>query len=104
MEFAVGAESVVIRPSTGLRRGDALSTTTFNLAAEPLPRAAKTRDFDGFTVSGQEVRVTAYADDLAVVSTAPSYVLGPYGQSPWSRVYPWEVCRPFTEKCYGNGD
>ena len=46
-------ESVVIRPSTGVRQGDALSTTIFNLAAEPLLRAAKTRDFDGFTVFGQ---------------------------------------------------
>ena len=69
-------ESVVIRPSTGVRQGDALSTTIFNLAAEPLLRAAKTRDFDGFTVFGQEVRVTAYADDLAVVSTSPSALQG----------------------------
>ena len=80
MEFAVGAESVVIRPSTGVRQGDALSTTIFNLAAEPLLRAAKTRDFDGFTVFGQEVRVTAYADDLAVVSTSPSALQGVLGR------------------------
>ena len=72
MEFAVGAESVVIRPSTGVRQGDALSTTIFNLAAEPLLRVSKTRDLNGFTVFGQEVKVTAYADDLAVISTSPS--------------------------------
>ena len=76
MEFAVGQESVNIRPSTGVRQGDALSTTIFNLAAEPLLRAAKTNDFQGFNIFGCEVRVTAYADDLAVISTSPQELQG----------------------------
>ena len=50
-------------------QGNALSTTIFNLAAEPLPRAAKTRDFLCFETFGHELKVTAYADDLAVIPT-----------------------------------
>ena len=76
MEFAVGQESVEIRPSTGVGQGDALSTTIFNLAAEPLLRAAKTNDFQGFNIFGCEVKVTAYADDLAVISTSPQELQG----------------------------
>ena len=44
MEFAVSEESVEIRPSTGVSQGEALSTIIFNLAAEPLLRADKSRD------------------------------------------------------------
>ena len=76
MEFAVGVESVEIHPSSGVRQGDALSTTIFNLAAEPHLRAAKTRDFQGFETFGHEVKVTAYADDLAVISASHSELQG----------------------------
>ena len=70
MEFSVGQESVAIAPSAGVRQGDALSSTVFNLAAEPLLRAAKSSTNPGFFLFGQSIKATAYADDIAVV--APS--------------------------------
>ncbi len=40
----------LLSPSTGVRQGDALSTIILNLAAEPLLRAAKTGNYQGFNV------------------------------------------------------
>ena len=68
MDFVVGNESVSIAPSAGVRQGDALSTTVFNLAAEPLLRAALSESNPGIDLFGQIVKATAYADDIAVVS------------------------------------
>ena len=71
MNFVVGKESVMIMPTAGVRQGDALSTTVFNLAAEPMIRAVKSSSIPGAMLFGQKVKVTAYADDLAVLcSTA----------------------------------
>ena len=39
-EFALGTESVTVQLTAGVRQGDALSTTIFNLAIEPLLRKA----------------------------------------------------------------
>jgi len=72
MDFVVGQESVTIAPSAGVRQGDALSSTVFNLAAEPLLRAAKSSTNTGFSLFGQTIKATAYADDIAVI--APSAV------------------------------
>jgi hypothetical protein len=45
MDFVVGNETISIAPLAGVRQGDALSTTVFNLASEPLLRAAKSLSF-----------------------------------------------------------
>ncbi|KAI9556014.1 hypothetical protein GHT06_018577 [Daphnia sinensis] len=68
MDFVVGKETVSIVPSAGVRQGDALSTRIFNLAAEPLLRAAQSESNPGINLFGQIVKATAYADDIAVVS------------------------------------
>ena len=67
LNFVVGKESVKILPTAGVRQGDALSTTVFNLAAEPMIRAVKSSSIPGVMLFGQKVKVTAYADDLAVL-------------------------------------
>ena len=68
MEFVVGKESISIAPTAGVRQGDALSTTVFNLASEPLVRAAKSASNPGFSLFGTLLKTTAYADDIAVIS------------------------------------
>ena len=70
MEFVVGKESISIAPTAGVRQGDALSTTVFNLASEPLVRAAKAATNPGFSLFGNLLKTTAYADDIAVISSS----------------------------------
>ena len=67
MDFVVGKESIRIAPMAGVRQGDALSTTVFNLSSEPLLRAAKSAINPGFSIFGSRIKATAYADDIAVV-------------------------------------
>lgn len=67
--FALGSDAVEIQLSTGVRQGDALSSTIFNLAVEPLLR--KAAGGRGFTALGVEVKTTAYADDIALVAAGP---------------------------------
>lgn len=71
MDFVLGKESICISPTAGVRQGDALSCPVFNLASEPLLRAAKSQINPGYNLFGQLVRATAYADDLAVVCNGP---------------------------------
>ena len=70
MDFVVGNETISIAPLAGVRQGDALSTTIFNLAAEPLLRAATSDNNSGINLFGHTVKATAYADDIAVLSTS----------------------------------
>lgn len=69
MDFRVSEDTVTIAPTAGVRQGDALSSTVFNLAAEPLLRAAKSASNSGFFLLGHTVKATAYADDIAVISS-----------------------------------
>ena len=69
MEFVVGKETVVIHPTAGVRQGDPLSTGVFNLAAEPILRAAKSICNNGFAAFGTTIKATAYADDIAAVGS-----------------------------------
>ena len=68
-EFALGTESVTVQLTAGVRQGDALSTTIFNLAIEPLLR--KALKGSGFLALGVSVKATAYADDIALISSGP---------------------------------
>ena len=70
MDFVVGNETISIAPLAGVRQGDAMSTTIFNLAAEPLLRAATSDNNSGINLFGHTVKATAYADDIAVLSTS----------------------------------
>ena len=65
---------MAIQLSTGVRQGDALSSTIFNLAVEPLLRQAA--GANGFTALGVSVKATAYADDIALVATGPQELQG----------------------------
>ena len=73
MDFAVGQDSVKIKPTAGVRQGDPLSSVVFNLAAEPIIRTAKSNN-TGFLVYQSRVSTTAYADDVAVVGSSVSEV------------------------------
>ncbi|KZS10531.1 Uncharacterized protein APZ42_024982 [Daphnia magna] len=72
MDFAVGKESIFIFPTEGVRQGDALSFSIFNLASEPLVRSGKSNINTGFLLFGSLVKTTAYDDDIAVVTNSPS--------------------------------
>ena len=72
LEFSVGAGTVEIRPTAGVRQGDPLSSVIFNIAEEPVIRSAKTQRNDGYDAFGANVRTTAFADDIAVVGSCPS--------------------------------
>ena len=65
--FLVAGSSIPIRPTAGVRQGDALSSIVFNLAAEALVRAAKSSINSGVDVHGVCARVTAYADDMTII-------------------------------------
>ena len=68
MNFSIGKEVIPIRPTAGVRQGDALSTIVFNLAAEPIIRSAK--NSPGFLLYGTVTKVTAFADDLALMASS----------------------------------
>ena len=68
--FVLGSDAVDIHLSTGVRQGNALSSTIFNLAVEPLLR--KAAGGRGFSALGVEVKTTAYADDIALVAAGPN--------------------------------
>ena len=73
MSFIVNDEVIEVRPTAGVRQGDALSTTVFNLAAEPIIRAAKSAANSGYDCFGETIKVTAFADDIAVITeSAPA--------------------------------
>ncbi|MFO0089556.1 MAG: RNA-directed DNA polymerase, partial [bacterium] len=67
LEFAAGPAIISIDPTAGVRQGDPLSTGVFDLAIEPVLRAAKSSTNLGFSVFGFLAKVTGYADDLAVI-------------------------------------
>ena len=71
-QFVVGQELVTIKPTTGVRQGDGLSSIIFNLAAEPLVRCAKAQANGGFMLFNSSLKTTAYADDIALVGTDAS--------------------------------
>ncbi len=68
-QFMAGGNTITVKPTAGVRQGDGLSTIVFNLAAEPLVRAAKASTNPGYQLYGVTVKCTAYADDMAVVSS-----------------------------------
>jgi hypothetical protein len=68
-QFVVGKQLVAIKPTSGVRQGDGLSSVIFNLAAEPLVRRAKAHSNGGFHLFNTCLKTTAYADDIAVVGS-----------------------------------
>ena len=56
MNFSIVKEVIAIRPTAGVRQGDALSTIVFNLAAEPLIREAK--NVPGFLIYRTKVKTS----------------------------------------------
>ena len=68
MNIMIGKESIPTAPVAGVRQGDPLSTTVFNLVIEPLIREIKSAQNPGFKLFGTIVKTTAYADDLSIVS------------------------------------
>ncbi|MFO0089746.1 MAG: RNA-directed DNA polymerase, partial [bacterium] len=70
MDFIVGEKIVKVIPTSGVKQGDPLSATAYNLAAEPLIRAAKSGENFGYPIFARQLKATIYADDIAVVSTS----------------------------------
>ena len=68
MSFSVGSETISIRPSAGVRQGDALSTSVFNLAAEPIIRSSKSNFNPGYRCYHENLKATAFADDIALIT------------------------------------
>jgi hypothetical protein len=70
-DFIVIDDFVSISPSAGVRQFYALSTTVFNLAAEPLLRSALSESNNpGIDFFGQIFKATAYIDDILVSRTS----------------------------------
>ena len=69
-EFVCEEGSVEAQPVSGVRQGDGLSPIIFNLASEPLVRAAA--EGQRTQVFGRTVRNTTYADDTAVLARTPA--------------------------------
>ena len=67
-EFVVNGETISIYLTAGIRQGDGLSSIVFTLAGEPLVRALKKLLTVGFELFGIALKVTAFVDDLAVIS------------------------------------
>ena len=66
----VGQPTSCVRQGDG--RGRGLSLMIFNLAVEPLIRRAKAQTNGGFKLYNTCLKVTAYADDIAVVCSSPT--------------------------------
>ena len=78
MDFIVGEKIVKVIPTSGVKQGDPLSTTAYNLASEPLIRAAK---------SGENISVTLFFLD----NSKQPYTLMTLQSSPLR----WKSCREF---------
>jgi len=70
MDFVVGEKTVKVEPSSGILQGDPFSTTAFNLAIEPIIRAAKSDENFGYPIFSRFLKTTVYADDIAVLSSS----------------------------------
>ena len=68
INFVEGNNIIPVYPTAGVRQGDALSTVVFNLAAEPLIRAAKKAR--GYAIYQASAKVTAFADDIALIASS----------------------------------
>jgi len=68
LSFSEDDETIVVNPNTGVRQGDALSTAVFNLAAERIIRAVKSKVYSDYNCFHQKLKVTAFADDIPVVA------------------------------------
>jgi len=69
LDFVIGKDIVPIFPTAGVRHGDELSTVVFNLASEPLIRAAKfSPGFPPLVLFGNSFKVPAFADDIALIT------------------------------------
>jgi hypothetical protein len=63
--FVVDQELVTVKPTSGVRQGDGLSSVIFNLATEPLVRRAKAKSNAGFQLFNTRLKSTAYPYDVA---------------------------------------
>jgi len=70
VDFVVGKKIVRIIPTSGVSQGDLLSTTVYNLAAEPIIRAEKSFENYGYPIFSRLFKITAYADDIAVLPSS----------------------------------
>ena len=59
-------KDVMVQPTSGVRQGDCLSPIIFNLASEPIIR--KAIEIAGYDLFGSKAKLTAYADDLAIIT------------------------------------
>ena len=72
LQFVTGRELITIKPTSGVRQGDGLSSIIFNLAAEPLIRCASGTANHGFTLFNSCLKTPTYVDDISLMGSSPS--------------------------------
>jgi len=70
VDFVVGKKIVRIKPTSRVRQGDLLSTTIYNLAAEPIIRGAKSFENYEYPIFSRLFKITAYVDDIEVLPSS----------------------------------
>lgn len=62
---------MTVKPTSGVRQGDELSSVILNLVTEPLVRHGKAKSNAGFQLFNTRLKSTAYADDISVADSNP---------------------------------